>query len=179
MSNTSAMGGYLLPVGAALPADTALEDALQAHVVGITGLPGALVRPRWQPVVPKMPEPCETWAAIGHSTTAVDDSPVLDQGDGSARYIRHETIEVLVSFYGPQAEQKIKQLRDGLHLRQNNLPLLAIGAKVIWCNAIKSAPEQHNMQWVKRYDMTYALHRRVERVYPVSHINIQPDVELG
>lgn len=179
MTNSSTTGGYLLPVGEALPADASLEDVLQAHVVGITGLPGALVRPRWQPTVPKMPEPCETWAALGITSTAVDDSPVLHQGDGTARYIRHETIEVMVTMYGPQAEQKIKQLRDGLHIRQNNQSLLALGAKVIWCDGIRTIPEQYNMQWIRRYDMTYSLHRRVDLTYPIESFNSQPAIKLG
>lgn len=104
---------------------------------------------------------------------------MLHQGDGTARYIRHENIEVLVSFYGPQAEQKIKQLRDGMHLRHNNRPLLAIGARLLWCNAIKMAAEQYNMQWLRRYDMTYALHRRVERTYPFESFNSQPAIKIG
>ena len=170
MTNTSVTGSSLLPVGEALPADASLEDVLQAHVVGITGLPGALVRPRWQPTVPKMPEPCETWAAIGISTTDADAGPVLNQGAEVGGYIRHETIQVMVTFYGPHAEQKIKQLRDGMHIRQNNQALLAIKAKVVQCGDIKSVPEQYNMQWVRRYDMTYTLHRRVELTYPISTI---------
>ena len=51
MSNTSATGGYLAGQLAPL-ADDELDDAIQAAVASISGLPGDLVRPRWQPAGP-------------------------------------------------------------------------------------------------------------------------------
>jgi len=52
--------------------DAALDAVFQALVVGITGLPGTLVRPRWQPVPPTQPSVTTNWAAIGVTTNAAD-----------------------------------------------------------------------------------------------------------
>ncbi|WP_217284496.1 phage neck terminator protein [Pseudomonas nitroreducens] len=78
MANTSASGGYLTPAGAPTPADEALEDILQPMVVGITGLPGKMVRPRWQPGNPKQPEPNVNWCAIGVMHTKQDANPAIE-----------------------------------------------------------------------------------------------------
>src|SRR5574340_383319 len=86
MANTSATGGYLSPDASALPLEgDALDALLQGMVVGITGLPGAMVRPRWQSVVPKQPEPTVDWCAIGITTSDRTDYPVEEHdgtGDG-------------------------------------------------------------------------------------------------
>src|SRR4051812_9766277 len=56
-TNDSSTGGYLSPVVASSALqDAALDALLQQMVAGITGLPGNMVRPRWQPVTPKQPE---------------------------------------------------------------------------------------------------------------------------
>ena len=178
MANSSATGGYLLPDGA-VAYDSVLEDALQAHIVGITGLPGQMVRPRWQPVTPKMPEPHENWAAVGVTNTKTDFSPALVQGDSSTKFIRHEILTVMVSFYGANAESLICRFRDGMQISQNNLSLLSIGAKFNSCDEYRPAPELLNMQWVRRFDMEYRLKRSVTRTYSILPLINPPDINTA
>lgn len=178
MTNTSATGGYLTPAGGALPRDEVLEDALQAHVVGITGLPGFMVRPRWQSTIPEMPELDQNWAAIGVKLSRADASPVLDQQDEDARYVRHITIDVLVTFYGPSGFEYAELFRDGLAIPQNNQPLSVIKAKLISTGDILNIPELVNQQFIRRYDMPYIIRRKVERTYQIKPFNSPPVVNF-
>jgi len=65
--NDSSTGGFLLPlIPPPIPLeDDQLDDLLQAWVVGLTGLPSEMVRPRWQTPTPTRPQSTTDWAAIG------------------------------------------------------------------------------------------------------------------
>ena len=109
MANTSATGGYLSPdvVSPPLEGDD-LDDEFQEAVVGITGLAGSLVRPRWQPGNPKQPEPTVDWCAIGITTQTPDATPHIQHsgaGNGKDTLKRHELINVLCTFYGPNSKR--------------------------------------------------------------------------
>lgn len=172
MANTSATGGYLAPVGA--PAtDAELEDLMQAMVKGITGLPGKMVRPRWQPKPPKQPEPEQDWCAIGVTITDQDPNPSITHngaGDGSDTYVRHQEIRLLATFYGPTAQGYAQTLADGMTIPQNGEALKAQGLVFVEALTMISVPELVNQQWVRRYDLTLRLRRRTERTYQVLNI---------
>lgn len=174
MANDSSTGGYLLPLGSPAPLDdAALEDFLQRVVVGISGLPGAMVRPRWQPVVPKMPEPGTDWCAIGVTNIDPDDYPVITHdgaGDGRDIYAVHETIVVLASFYGPNSMRFAKLLRDGLYIDQNREALTAAGMALLDAGKPVAAPDFVNQQWIRRHDLPVRIRRKDERIYPVLNI---------
>lgn len=174
--NTSATGGYLSPDGQAVPNDTAFEDILQAHVVGITGLNGAMVRPRWQIIVPKMPEPEQDWCAVGVMSSNDPDSPYIDQ-NGHA--FNHEVIEVLASFYGPKAEHYAKLLKRGLAIPQNNQQLKHQHMTFIDAQSVVVVPELINMQWLRRCDVQFTLRRLDVRHYPIQQFNKLPEINLG
>lgn len=178
MANTSATGGYLTPDGGALPLDDDLEDALQAHVVGISGLPSSMVRPRWQNPVPEMPEVGQNWAAIGIQLTQADDGPVISQGATHAQYIRHETLTVLVSFYGSSGNGYATLFRDGMAIPQNNDQLASIQAKVINVGDVLSVPELFNQQFIRRYDLPFSIRRKVIRTYAILPFNNPPTVNV-
>lgn len=174
MPNNSATGGYLSPAVASPPLEDADLDAqFQKAVVGITGLPGKYVRPRWQPTVPKQPEPSVNWCAIGVTAIAPDDGAYIKHfgtGDGHDDYVRHEDIELACSFYGPQAQRYATYLRDGLAIPQNVEQLKLGGIAWVECEALRAAPEFINQQWVKRYDLTARFRRQVKRTYGVLNI---------
>ena len=69
---TSADPGILQPDSLLLADDLALDLVLQAWIVALTGLPGNLVRPRWQPAPPAMPDQSVNWCAIGVMHTTPD-----------------------------------------------------------------------------------------------------------
>jgi len=174
MANTSATGGYLSPAASALPLEgDALDALLQSMVVGITGLPGAMVRPRWQSVVPKQPEPSVDWCAIGITTGERTDYPVESHngtGDGSDLLQRWEEFTVLASFYGPNAMSFADLLRDGIYVPQNREAMQAQGMDLIDAGSRTTASDLVNQQWVRRYDLPVRIRRKSERTYPVLNI---------
>lgn len=174
MANTSATGGYLAPAGTPAPSeDTDLEDVLQAMVVGISGMAGKFVRPRWQEKPPKQPEPDVNWCAVGVHNTKTIANPAIDHegsDDGHDQYQMHEELEVLCSFYGPQAQAYASILRDGIFIPQNGEAVKALRMAFYGASDIRPVPELVNQQWVRRYDLFIHMRRQVVRVYPVLNI---------
>jgi hypothetical protein len=172
--NDSSTGGYLSPAVASPPLeDDALTAIFQQMIVGITGLPGSMVRPRWQPNPPKQPEPTVNWCALGISVQTPDDGPAIvhnGAGNGSDTYIRHEQIDVLASFYGPGAMQNSQLLSDGLAIPQNLEQLKAQDMNSVDTGAIRAAPDLINEQWVRRYDLELTFRRKITRSYAVLNI---------
>lgn len=181
MANDSTTGGYLAPEDAPAPAEDADLDALfQAAVRDVTGLPGALVRPRWQPTMPKQPEPSVNWCALAVTLITPDDGPAIEhlpQGDGAEQVVRHEELEVLTTFYGPQAQGFAARLRDGISLPQNMEALQTSAIGLTEVGRIRTAPELVNQQWIRRCDLVLYFRRKVTRVYPIRHI-VAADVHL-
>lgn len=174
MANDSSTGGYLSPAVASPPLeDDALTAIFQQMIVGITALPGNMVRPRWQPNPPKQPEPTINWCALGIAVQTLDDGPAIvhnGAGNGSDTYIRHEQIDMLASFYGPAAMQNAQLLSDGLAIPQNLEQLKAQDMNSVDTGQIRAAPDLINEQWVRRYDIELTFRRKITRSYAVLNI---------
>lgn len=158
---------YLTP--AALPAplyDDALDDLFQGLLAGITGLPGDLVRPRYQRKPPKQPAADVTWCAVGVMDIDPDAGPALDV-DQVGALVRHETLHVLASFYGPNASAAAAQARDGLTLPQNAVLQLMT---YVNSDTMRKASELVNEQWIQRIDLPMQFRRQVKRAYSVQTI---------
>jgi hypothetical protein len=160
--------------------DDALDALFQQAVTSITSLPGEWVRPRWQPTEPKQPDSTQNWCAIGVFLATPSAGPGITHiaGDESAtpptadcdQVVRYETLEVLASFYGPNAKQYASMLRDGLSLPQN---MEALEANLIGYQStgpIRQASELVNQVWVRRQDMMLVFYRKVIRQYAVDSI---------
>lgn len=176
MANTSATGGYLAPAASPAPApaeDADLEDVLQKMVAGISGLPGKFVRPRWQPDPPKQPEPNVNWCAVGVGDQKTVANPAIDHNgsdEGHDQYQMHEEMQVMCTFYGPQAQAYASILRDGIFIPQNSEAVKNLGMAFFGASDIRPVPELVNQQWVRRYDLFIQMRRQVVRVYPVLNI---------
>lgn len=174
MANDSSTGGYLAPADAQPPPEDAVLDALfQQMVVGITGLPGSLVRPRWQPTVPKQPEASVNWCAIGVMDIDADAGPAIQHvpdGDGHDTYQRHEALTLLCSFYGPNGMRYAAQMRDGVGFPQNGGMLQVNEMGLISVGRILARPDLVNETWVKRWDLEIKIRRRVVRTYAVLNL---------
>lgn len=173
MANTSATGGYLAPSNPSPPEDDSLDDIFQAAIVGTTGMDGAYVRPRWQPNTPKQPDPSVDWCAFGVNRRAVQDFPSIQHfgtGQGRDELSRHEDIELLATFYGPNAQKFAMLLRDGLYVPQNIEILKSQGVSFVDCGDLTTIPEIFNLNWIKRFDLKATFRRKVTRVYPVLNI---------
>lgn len=174
MSFTSATRGPLAPEPALGPADDrALDDILQRLVVDLTGLPGSLVRPRWQPTPPARP-PAETdWCAIGVQSLTPDANAWMGHdpaAEGNDVLRRHELIEVLASFYGPNCRGYAGLLRDGLQIAQNRDAIRAQGIGCVEAGATRPVPDLVNQQWLPRCDILLTFRREIVRTYPVKNL---------
>lgn len=174
MANDSSTGGYLSPVSPAVPEqDADLDALLQPMVAGITGLAGSMVRPRWQPVVPRMPEIGDDWCAIGVVRVTPEDTPYIRHDPGSSGsdvHTQHEVLEVLASFYGPASGRYAGILRAGIFVEQNREQLRSHGIALVSAGQIVQAPDLLNQQWRRRMDLTLTLRRVVTRTYQVLNI---------
>lgn len=174
MPTDSSTGGYLAPAVVAPPSsDLDLDVELQRVIVGITGLPGSLVRPRWQPGNPRHPEPTVDWCAVSFEGIEADAGPAIvhdPTGEGTDGYTRHEELTALATFYGPNAQRNALALRDGLGVPQNTEGLLAIAVRFVDTGTIRPVPALMNQQWVRRYDLPLRFRRVVRRTYAVRNV---------
>lgn len=172
MTNTSATGGYLAPTGT-VATDGAFEDQIQAAIVGITALPGDMVRPSWQPNPPQKPDLNVDWCAYRVESTEPNWTGAIihhPEGQGTDELRRHETVNLLVSFYGPHSEGYAGRLRDGMLIPQNMEAFKAQGLAFLEAGRLMNAPEYVNNQWVTRRDLTVKLRRVVIRTYDVLNV---------
>lgn len=167
--------GYLLPDSPPVAYDDDLVDLLQPVVSGVTGVPGDLVRPRWQPDdVPQQPPYGTTWIALGvrdteHPGFAYEGH--VDGPDGGHDVLeRSEEIEVLVSAYGPGSAGAVASLRDGLSIGQNRAALRAAGMDLVAVGKPVTVPALQTGKWVRRVDVPVMLRRYITRAYPVRTI---------
>jgi hypothetical protein len=175
MVNTSATGGYLDPT-LTTPSldDDALTDFFQEIIVGVSGLPGDKVFPRWQEDPPELPEFGVDWAAVGVNARRANFSPAVEHhpdGDGYDELIRQEEIDVLISFYGPSAASIASRFRDGMHIAQNREPLLLTGMALAEAvGDFTRSPELIFNRWLNRIDATMVIRRVVTRRYSVLNL---------
>lgn len=175
--NTSATGGYLTPAAPALE-DDALEDFLHDVIAGITGIANDLVRPRWQPEPPDIPERGQYWCAFGIPMQKADFQPYLrhdpgdDIEDGTDILERHENLDVLCSFYGPNTTARLyaEYWRDGLQIPQNNEQLSMAKWGLIETGDIIPVPTLVKDKWLYRSDITVRFRRLITNVYPVLNL---------
>lgn len=154
--------------------DLDLDKLFQDAVTQITGLPGNMVRPRFQEDMPRRPEPVGNWCAIGVMLDQSDDSPVImpDPDPGQVKFIDHERLEVLASFYGPQGKQYAKLLRDGIKIPQNMEGLQTNNIYFQDASVIRRVPALINQQWQNRYDLPLTFNRKIERLYPIERFKV-------
>lgn len=178
---TSATGGFLPP----LPSPTVLEDSalidfFQAWIVGLTGLTGANVRPRWQDEPPNIQDATVNWVAFGISTSEADTNAAeLHDGPGSGynELRRHEEILVKCSFYGAQARGTAALLRDAMSIAQNREILSLNSMGLINCTTIVSFPELIKQKWYNRADVSFHIRRQVVRRFGVlSQLTVGVDL---
>lgn len=174
MANSSATGGFLSPSSPPPPEDNELDALLQATVAGITGLPGHLVRPRWQPKAPVQPEADIDWASIG----IVDEEPEFniyqahdgEANDGLGQTVTYDNdiLTVLTSFYGPRARGYAKRFRTGMMIAQNREVLFHAGIGLVEIPG-KSIPlpDLVNTKMVHRIDISMRLCRQTALVWPI------------
>lgn len=177
-TNTSASGGFLVPSSASPLEDVSLEDALTSLVSGVTGIDPTLVRPRWQATPPKEPEITLDWCGVGVMNDNPDagnvstvHNPNDNGGLGSSTTTQQGVLDVMASFYGPNARGLSNLLRDGMMVAQNREAMYALGMGLVSKPGpgVK-VPELINNQWRNRVDVTFAIRRTVSRTWPIENV---------
>jgi hypothetical protein len=169
---------YIAPAVASPPLyDDELVDVFQTNVVGVTGIAGTLVRPRWQPEPPNQPDFSINWVAIGCTVLEGDKfafkghDPTANGGLGADLFEKDEMIDLVMSFYGPNASRMAKRYEDGIQIDRNRDDLLLYGIKL---NSVFQAPRNipalFKNKWVTRVDLTVRFIRRIVRIYGVPSV---------
>jgi hypothetical protein len=174
MSNDSSTGGPLVPSSTAPSDDDALIDFLQSVIVGVTGLPGNMCRPRWQQEPANLPAVGTNWASLGITERRGDLFPYVahqSAGNGTDTLANHEWFTLLTTFYGPLANTYATQLRDGLAITQNREAMFLAGVSLVNVpHELVALPELVKERWLYRIDMPLRFVREVGRVYPVLNL---------
>ena len=181
MANDSSTGGFLAATSSPPPEDDAFDVVLQSLVAGVTGLPGNLIRPRWQRTPPPQPEPFVNWCAIGvteespevHAVNVATIHAASGPGapDGLSATFEYDDITVLVSFYGPAARGNCTLLRSGLMVAQNREALFLAGLSLVRIpGRFTFAPDMVNNQTVRRVDMSLSFRRATVLTWPILNI---------
>lgn len=185
MATDSSAAGYLAP--STSPAyDNALDDIIHDLIVGMTGIVGGLVRPRWQPEPPTQPDYTVDWVAFGLNRSTVDAFAYEHHdasGAGPTRVERDELLFFLHSFYGPHAHGFCERFRDGFEISQNRDAIKAVGLTLVEVQEPVKLPALLKEKWVPRVDVTVIYRRRTSRAYPVltlrsGHVELTTE-ELG
>lgn len=182
MSNDSTTPGWLTPVTDATDYDELLERNLSRWISSVSGLPGKMMFPRWQPneQTRTLPDANQNWCAFGILAIETDDNPALvKQTDEGVTYWRHDVIECLLSFYGPGGQQFSLQFRSGITIPQNNDQLNQLSLSLADYGRIMAVPEFINEQWIRRYDITVRLRRKDIRTYAIKSLVDAPVTFFG
>ena len=172
MATDSSVAGYLNPSVAA-PYDEALDDFLHGVIVGLTGLAGSLVRPRWQAEPLQRPEFNVNWCSFGLSRSEVDAFAYESHdpsGEGPVKVERDEVLFYAHSFYGPGAHGIAERFRDGLEIPQNRDVLQTGKLGLIEVQEAVKVPSLLAERWVPKIDVMVLYRRRTSRSYPVLTI---------
>jgi hypothetical protein len=185
-SNSSATGGYLAPAPNPAPLEgQALLRFFQQIIVGVTALPGNMVRPFWQEEPPDIPDAGTAWAAFKITKRPSDDFPYVGiskvpAGNVAYQMQRHEELDILTTFYdlgstginntGGQADYNAALLRDGLLVPQNREQLFLNGMGLINTGDLVTVPVIVKKRWQYRVDLEWRVRRQINRTYNVLTI---------
>jgi len=110
--------GYIQPSSTTrLPKKLSLTQFIQTVLVGVSNLPGPMVRPKWQTEPGKQPNIRINWLAFGIEIAKPDaNAYIASNTDLSVGYQRHEELEVQCDLYGPDALDVYGLIRDGFQI---------------------------------------------------------------
>lgn len=161
---------YLTPTATATPAGQDFRRLLQQVLVGLSGLPGALVRPSWQRDPAPSPGTDVRWLALRVTTEDGGSDAIVTQRDDGADFERMERVSLAVTAYGPESETFAGEVRDGFFLPPNRYALRSEGIAFQGVGPVMHVPELFNDQWLDRSDFVVTLERVVKRSYRILPI---------
>lgn len=168
MSINSANAGYLLPgstVG--LPKNLSFTQFIQTILVGISGFPGDLVRPDWQPNPPKRPDITINWLAFGVAESTPYNFIYAGSNGTNQNSQFQEAFSVKLSVYGPKALDNYRLIRDGFQISQNLEALTLASMGLVDVSKGIRNPELIDERWYDRWECFVNMRYESQRTYPV------------
>lgn len=151
-----------------VPNRLSLTQFIQTVFVGVSGLPGTMVRPEWQPEPPKNPDIDVNWMALGISVASPDANGYLGVDQNNAVISqRHETLEIICSIYGPDALETYGLIRDGFQIPQNREGLTSAVMGFVNILPARKLPDLVNGRFINRVLTSVFLRREIQRTYPI------------
>ena len=154
--------------------DSTLQKFLQQLVMGIDGLQGFNVIPRWQAEPPLIKNFGTNWASIGVMRKIPDRFAYVKQETVNkqcqSQVYRNEILEVLLTFYGPNAEANIERFTMGLQIPQNREMLQNAGYGVVDIGDPVMMAEEIKQRWTRRVDVLFTLRRAALYTYAVPNV---------
>jgi hypothetical protein len=175
----SSVSGYLQPIPTppGLPEPLGSQDLdnyIQQMVAAVAGIDEILVRPRFQPEPPNLPDFVTDWVAVGvqrHRPIGFVQATIHHpEGNGHDETQRHEEIDVLASFYGPRSNHYATNFHNGMLIWQNRSLMRLVGMSLVEVGDGIRAPELVKNLWLDRMDKTVTLRRIIRRDYPVLNL---------
>jgi hypothetical protein len=166
MPNTSATGGVLTQTSGPTEGIT-FRHFLQTIIVGVTGIANTLVRPRWQQNPPPIPSINVNWLAFGISSRRQDANSYVLAATAKTTLIRHEELDIMCSFYGPDCLDYSGRLIDGMHISQNRESMMLAGVGLVGFSDTTHIPELVNDRYIERADVVMTIKREIRRDYQV------------
>jgi hypothetical protein len=168
---------YIRP--ASLPVnDDALTDILQAWLVGLSGLPGCMVRPWWQVEPPQQPDIEENWIAIGigdsdrdfdtYSAHVAGNNVPDPRVPGYNVTYRNQTLTIHVRSYGKDAQGNADAIWNNAQISQNRALLLQQGFALVRVEKPTVGTDIVKERWVPVWDFDMRLRRAVSLQYPID-----------
>lgn len=160
---------YILPsTTVPLPGKLNLTQFLQTVLVGISGLPGTMVRPKWQIAPPKQPDVAVNWMGFGITRSMPDTySYVGVNSSGQTVSQRQEGLEIGCSIYGPEGLDIETLIRDGFQIPQNLQALTAANMGFTEIGQALQVPDLINERWINRIEMSIFIRREIQRTYAI------------
>lgn len=151
-----------------LPSNFTLTQFIQTVFVGISELPGPMVRPAWQVEPPKQPDLPVDWMAIGIANLSPDTYGYVGvTAGGSTISQRQEILEIQCSIYGPNALDTYGLIRDGFQIPQNLQALTSANMGYKEMNPGRRVPELVNERWINKIVTSVFIARQIQRTYPI------------
>lgn len=172
---TPVPGSVPMPISGA-----AFNKVLHDWLMGLTGLPGNMIMPRWQIIPPNIPDSTIVdWMTFGvtrksrQGTAFVrhhSAAPSIGLPNGFDQNVRWEEFTVLCSIYGPNHDMTETAISQGMWIMQNNESLLQNQIRPIGTDEIVLVPELIKEIWIQRWDLSISMTRQVVLNYAVEDI---------
>ena len=140
--------------------DSRLDAAFHGLLVGVTLLPGELVRPAFQDTKPVVPNNNVNWIAYNIEDSEPDDNPQIQVGV----YTRNSALKLSVFAYGPLSPEYLRAVVNGMTIKQNLEALMSQGLVYKKLDSsLTQMNELFNNQWYKRWHVSllFGLHEQL------------------